>query len=100
MLENGGRVHGRELTGAFASLRPNELVWNYVVGNYLKGQTPPAFDLLYWNSDSANLPGPMYFSYVRDMYLNNRLRESGALKIGRASCRERVWISVVADALK
>jgi polyhydroxyalkanoate synthase len=75
----GARIRGSELANAFASLRPNELVWNYVVGNYLKGQTPPAFDLLYWNGDSANLPGPMYFSYVRDMYLDNRLREPGAL---------------------
>jgi polyhydroxyalkanoate synthase len=75
----GTRIRGSELASAFASLRPNELVWHYVVGNYLKGQTPPAFDLLYWNSDSANLPGPMYFSYMRDMYLDNRLREPGAL---------------------
>jgi polyhydroxyalkanoate synthase len=78
-LLGGARIRGSELASAFASLRPNELVWNYVVGNYLKGQTPPAFDLLYWNGDSANLPGPMYFSYVRDMYLGNRLREPGAL---------------------
>jgi polyhydroxyalkanoate synthase len=75
----GARIRGSELASAFASLRPNELVWNYVVGNYLKGQTPPAFDLLYWNGDSANLPGPMYFSYVRDMYLDNRLRDRDAL---------------------
>ncbi len=80
-LSSGARIRGSELASAFASLRPNELVWNYVVGNYLKGQTPPAFDLLYWNGDSANLPGPMYFSYVRDMYLDNRLRESDALSM-------------------
>ena len=80
-LVAGARIRGSELANAFASLRPNELVWNYVIGNYLKGQTPPAFDLLYWNGDSANLPGPMYFSYVRDMYLDNRLREAGALKM-------------------
>ncbi len=78
-LIGGARIRGSELASAFASLRPNELVWNYVVGNYLKGQTPPAFDLLYWNGDSANLPGPMYFFYVRNMYLDNRLREPGAL---------------------
>jgi len=80
-LCGGGRIQGSELASAFASLRPNELVWNYVVGNYLKGQTPPAFDLLYWNSDSANLPGPMYVEYLRDMYLDNRLREPGALSM-------------------
>jgi polyhydroxyalkanoate synthase len=80
-LCSGGRVQGSELASAFASLRPNELVWNYVIGNYLKGQTPPAFDLLYWNTDSANLPGPMYVEYLRDMYLDNRLREPGSLSM-------------------
>ena len=75
----GERVHGSELASAFASLRPNELVWNYVVANYMKGETPPAFDLLFWNGDSANLPGPMYVYYLRNMYLDNRLREPRAL---------------------
>jgi polyhydroxyalkanoate synthase len=78
-LMSGQRVHGSELAGAFASLRPNDLVWNYVVNNYLKGRTPPAFDLLYWNGDSANLPGPMYSYYVKNLYLENRLREHGTL---------------------
>ncbi|HSS70344.1 MAG TPA: class I poly(R)-hydroxyalkanoic acid synthase [Casimicrobiaceae bacterium] len=80
-LLSGARVHGAELANAFASLRPNELVWNYVVSNYLKGRTPPAFDLLYWNGDSANLPGPMYAYYLRNMYLENRLREPGVLEM-------------------
>jgi polyhydroxyalkanoate synthase subunit PhaC len=75
----GQRVHGSELAGAFASLRANDLVWNYVVNSYLKGRKPPAFDLLYWNGDSANLPGPMYLYYIRNLYLENRLREPGAL---------------------
>ena len=78
-LLQGQRVRGSELAGAFASLRANELVWNYVVNNYLKGETPPAFDLLYWNGDWANLPGPMYVEYVRDMYLDNKLCQRGAL---------------------
>ena len=80
-LMRGQRVHGSELATAFASLRANELVWNYVVKNYLKGETPPAFDLLYWNGDSSNLPGPMYVYYLKNMYLDNRLREPGALSI-------------------
>jgi poly[(R)-3-hydroxyalkanoate] polymerase subunit PhaC len=78
-LCGGQRVRGSELAGAFASLRPNDLVWNYVVNNYLKGRTPPAFDLLYWNGDSANLPGPMYAYYLENMYIENRLREHDAL---------------------
>ncbi len=78
-LRAGQRVHGSEVAGAFASLRANDLVWNYVVNNYLKGGTPPAFDLLYWNGDSTNLPGPMYAYYLENMYLENRLKDPGAL---------------------
>jgi polyhydroxyalkanoate synthase len=84
-LLSGQRIHGSELAGAFASLRANELVWHYVVNNYLKGETPPAFDLLCWNGDSANLPGPMYDYYVRNMYLDNRLRVRGALTMAGES---------------
>jgi polyhydroxyalkanoate synthase len=54
-------------------------VWRYVVERYLKGLTPPAFDLLYWNADSANLPGPMYAYYLRHMYRENALRRPDAL---------------------
>ena len=78
-LMAGGRVNGSELASAFASLRANELVWSFVVNNYLKGKTPPAFDLLYWNGDSSNLPGPWYVYYIRNFYLDNLLRETGKL---------------------
>ena len=78
-LESGQRMHGAELASAFSSLRANDLVWNYVVRNYLKGQTPPAFDLLYWNGDSANLAGPMFAYYLSEFYVGNRLAEPGAL---------------------
>jgi polyhydroxyalkanoate synthase len=80
----GQRARGGELANAFASLRANDLVWNYVVHNYMKGETPPAFDLLYWNGDSANLPGPMYAYYLRNMYLANKLREPNALAMAGA----------------
>ena len=69
----GGVINGSELAFAFTSLRANELVWNYVVNNYLKGAKPPAFDLLFWNSDSTNLPGPWYAYYLRNTYLENNL---------------------------
>jgi polyhydroxyalkanoate synthase len=85
-MGQGGLLPGRELASTFSFLRPNDLVWNYVVGNYLKGETPPPFDLLYWNSDATNLPGPMYCWYLRNTYLENKLAQPGALTV----CGEKV----------
>jgi len=82
----GNLLKGQELATTFSFLRPNDLVWNYVVGNYLKGETPPPFDLLYWNSDSTNLPGPMYCWYLRNTYLENNLVKPGKLTV----CGEQV----------
>jgi polyhydroxyalkanoate synthase subunit PhaC len=56
----GGVMPGQELAFVFSTLRGNDLIWPYVVGNYLEGRQPDAFDILYWNADSTNLPGPMY----------------------------------------
>jgi polyhydroxyalkanoate synthase len=77
----GGILRGSELASTFSFLRPNDLVWNYVVGNYLKGETPPPFDLLYWNSDSTNLPGPMFCWYLRNTYLENNLVTPGKVTV-------------------
>jgi polyhydroxyalkanoate synthase subunit PhaC len=82
----GSLLKGQELATTFSFLRPNDLVWNYVVGNYLKGETPPPFDLLYWNSDGTNLPGPMYCWYLRNTYLENNLIQPGKLTV----CGEKV----------
>jgi polyhydroxyalkanoate synthase len=76
-IGNGGLQKGSELAQVFASLRANDLIWPYVVKGYLQGKAPPAFDLLYWNSDDTNLPGPMFCWYVRNTYLENKLREPG-----------------------
>ena len=81
-----GLLKGQELATTFSFLRPNDLVWNYVVGNYLKGESPPPFDLLYWNGDSTNLPGPMYCWYLRHTYLQNELKQPGALTV----CGEKI----------
>ncbi|HTL25921.1 MAG TPA: class I poly(R)-hydroxyalkanoic acid synthase [Burkholderiales bacterium] len=78
-IGNGGILPGTDLAFVFSALRANDLVWPYVVNNYLMGESPAAFDLLYWNADSTNLPGPMYCTYVRNTYLENRLRMPGAL---------------------
>jgi polyhydroxyalkanoate synthase subunit PhaC len=80
-LGKGGLLKGQDLATTFSFLRPNDLVWNYVVGNYLKGEKPPPFDLLYWNSDSTNLPGPMYTWYLRNTYLENNLMQPGKCSV-------------------
>ncbi len=80
-IGRGGVFSGRELAQVFSSLRANDLIWQYVVGNYLKGKTPEAFDLLYWNSDSTNLAGPFIAWYLRNMYLENNLRVPGKLEM-------------------
>ncbi|MCG1042217.1 class I poly(R)-hydroxyalkanoic acid synthase [Mycetohabitans sp. B8] len=76
-----GLMRGVEFANTFSLLRPNDLVWNYVVDHYLKGRTPVPLDLLYWNSDSTNLPGPMYARYLRQTYLENRLRVPGGVTV-------------------
>jgi polyhydroxyalkanoate synthase len=76
-IGKGGIFPGAELAFVFSSLRANDLVWPYVVNNYLLGGKPAAFDLLYWNSDSTNLPGPMYCHYLRNTYLENKLKDQG-----------------------
>ena len=85
-MGQGGLMKGGDLASTFSFLRPNDLVWNYVVGNYLKGETPPPFDLLYWNSDSTNLPGPMYAWYLRNTYLENNLVKPGKVTV----CGEKI----------
>ncbi|SFL94822.1 class I poly(R)-hydroxyalkanoic acid synthase [Variovorax sp. OV329] len=85
-LGQGGLLAGGDLASTFSFLRPNDLVWNYVVGNYLKGETPPPFDLLYWNCDATNLPGPFYAWYLRNTYHENKLSRPGALTV----CGEKV----------
>ena len=84
-------LKGQELATTFSFLRPNDLVWNYVVGNYLKGEAPPAFDLLYWNGDATNLPGPMYCWYLRHTYLQDELKQPGKLTV----CGEKLDLSAV-----
>ncbi len=85
-MGKGGLMKGQDMASTFSFLRPNDLVWNYVVGNYLKGETPPPFDLLYWNSDSTNLPGPFFAWYLRNTYLENNLVKPGKLTV----CGEKI----------
>jgi polyhydroxyalkanoate synthase len=75
-----GYVDGRALGGVFAWLRPNDLVWNYLVNNYLLGKNPPAFDILYWNQDSVRLAAGLHRDFVRTA-LGNLLTVPGAVEV-------------------
>jgi polyhydroxyalkanoate synthase len=76
-----GYLDGAKMANAFNMLRPNDLVWSYVVNNYLKGKEPMPFDLLTWNSDSTRMPGANHAFYLRNCYLENNLTR-GEMKIG------------------
>ncbi len=88
-IGKGGLLPGQELANVFSSLRANDLIWQYVVGNYLKGGKPTAFDLLYWNADSTSLPGPFLAYYLRNMYLENNLSVPGRLKM--LGVKRSIW---------
>jgi polyhydroxyalkanoate synthase len=75
----GGFLDGRYMAATFNLLRGSDLIWNYVVNHYLLGEDYPAFDLLYWNGDVANLPAKWHTSYLRDLYRDNKLVEPDAL---------------------
>jgi polyhydroxyalkanoate synthase len=70
------------MAGTFNMLRANDLIWSFVVNNYLMGKDPFPFDLLYWNSDSTRMPAAMHSFYLRNMYMRNLLKEPGGIVIG------------------
>jgi len=72
-MEERGVLEGRQMAATFDALRPNDLIFNYVVSNWLLGQDPPAFDILAWNSDSTRMPAAMHAFYLRSLYLRNEL---------------------------
>jgi polyhydroxyalkanoate synthase len=90
-IGNGGILPGKELAFTFGTLRANDLIWRYVVDSYMKGAPPDTFDLLYWDSDSVSLPGPMYCWYTRNTYLDNKIREPGRT----TQCGEDIDLSKV-----
>lgn len=80
-LQHKGYLEGRDMAATFSMLRSNDLIWSFVVNNYLLGKEPFPFDLLYWNSDSTHMPAAMHLYYLRNMYQQNNLIKPGALKL-------------------
>lgn len=80
-MEQHGYLDGKDMAASFRMLRSNSLIWNYWVGNYLKGETPRAFDILYWNMDTTRMPQKMHSYYLRQLYFHNRLVQPDALTI-------------------
>src|SRR2546429_674999 len=72
-MERHGVLEGRQMATTFDALRPNDLIFNYVVSNWLLGQNPPAFDILAWNSANTRMPATMHAFYLRSLYLRNEL---------------------------
>jgi polyhydroxyalkanoate synthase subunit PhaC len=78
-LSAPGYFDGRYMAATFNALRGRDLIWNYVVNNYLLGEDYPPFDLLYWNGDTTNLPATWHQAYLRDLYRDNKLVTPGAM---------------------
>ncbi len=80
-MNQKGFLEGKTMASTFNMLRANDLIWSYFVNNYLLGREPLPFDILYWNSDSTNLPARMHSFYLRNMYQRNLLKDPGGLNI-------------------
>ncbi len=80
-MNEQGYLDGSEMATTFNMLRPNDLIWSFYVNNYLKGNQASAFDLLYWNSDSTRMPAKMHSFYLRNMYLDNLLKQPNAITL-------------------
>jgi len=80
-MSERGYLHGSEMANTFNMLRANDLIWSFVINNYLMGRDPFPFDLLHWNCDSTRMPAKMHSYYLRNMYMRNLLRKPNALTL-------------------
>ncbi len=81
-MNERGYLEGSEMAGTFNLLRANDLVWSFVINNYLLGKDPFPFDLLYWNADSTRMPARMHSYYLRNMYIRNLMGVPGGIELG------------------
>ncbi|WP_115711232.1 PHA/PHB synthase family protein [Legionella sainthelensi] len=80
-MKSKGYLAGKFMASSFNSLRANDLIWSFFIKNYLRGKNPVPFDILYWNSDSTNMPATMHSQYLRWMYLHNYLSKPGKIHL-------------------
>jgi len=100
-MESAGFLEGRNMGTTFNMLRSNDLIWSFVINNYLMGKDPFPFDLLFWNSDTTNMPPKMHSFYLRNMYQKNLLQRQGGLTLGgQAIDLAKVTIPIFVQASK
>ena len=99
-MSKTGYLDGVKMANTFNVLRPNELVWNYIVNNYVKGETPSAFDLLAWNADSTRIPRANHSFYLRNCYLENNLARGKMVIDGVTLDLKKVTIPIYEIAAK
>ena len=100
MMAKHGYLPGEKMAGAFNMLRPNDLIWSYMVNNYLKGKNPAPFDLLFWNSDSTRMAEANHSFYLRNCYLHNRLAKKEMVIGSRTLDLSRITIPIYNLAAK
>ncbi len=98
ITENGGIMAGEDMSETFNYLRPSDLVWRYVIDSYMLGKKPRPFDLLYWNSDQTNIPGPTHLTYLRDLYRDNALSRGEFRVLGKKVSLSDVTIPIMVQA--
>ncbi|WP_290653174.1 class I poly(R)-hydroxyalkanoic acid synthase [Aquisalimonas sp.] len=81
-MDSRGYLEGAAMATTMSTLRANDLIWSFFIHNYLKGDDPFPFDLLYWNQDCTNMPARMHMFYLRNMYQENRLKDPGGIELG------------------
>jgi polyhydroxyalkanoate synthase len=102
-MSEQGYLDGAHMSQVFNMMRDNDLIWSFVVNNYLMGREPMAFDLLYWNSDNTRMPAMMQSFYLREMYLKNSLCEPGGVSLNGVALDLRkidipvYWVSTIDD---
>lgn len=94
IMSKHGYLPGTKMSGAFNMLRPLDLIWPYVINNYIKGKQPLAFDLLYWNSDATRMPEANHRFYLRNCYLENRLAKGEMIMSGERLDLGKVTIPI------